>query len=153
MKTSVLLPLALLVLLVLAGMLAAMPSLRAPHSAGDYETKTIRIGSETLAVEIVATPAARERGLSGHAPLGAQEGMLFVFEKEDTYGFWMKDMLFPIDIIWINAEGEVVTVASRATPESYPQVLYPSAPALYVLEVTAGFAEQHGIAEGSKLVL
>ena len=79
--------------------------------------------------------------------------MLFVFDTDDTWGIWMKDMQFAIDIVWINAEGVVVSVKAAASPSSYPEAFYPSAPARYVLEVPAGYAAAQGIAEGVKVVI
>jgi uncharacterized membrane protein (UPF0127 family) len=91
-------------------------------------------------------------GLSGRASLAEGKGMLFVFEKPDTYGFWMKDMNFPIDMIFIGEDKKVVTVVAHASPESYkknpPEVFYPAKPVLFVLEVPAGFAKEHGVEEG-----
>jgi len=105
--------------------------------------------------EVAATPALRQQGLSGHAPLQENEGMLFVYQEDEDgmQGFWMKDMLFPIDIIWIDTEGRVITIAKNIQPESYPEVFYPARAAQYVLEVQAGFADAHAIAEGTKVVV
>lgn len=80
--------------------------------------------------------------------------MLFVFDKEDTWGIWMKDMQFAIDIIWADRTGTIITIARNVTPDTYPQAFYASEPrAIYVLEVPAGFTERQGIAEGAKFVL
>lgn len=117
------------------------------------ESALVRIGSALIHAEVADTPAVRERGLSGHAPLSANEGMLFVFDKEDEHGFWMKDMLFSIDIIWIDSNYTIVSIKENAAPESYPDVFYPSSPAKYVLEVRAGFVSTHGIAEGARVVV
>lgn len=115
------------------------------------------IGTTTIVVEIEDTPAAREQGLSGRVSLADGSGMLFVFEQPGTYGFWMKDMNFALDMIYADASGRIVTIVRDATPESYkqnpPQVFYPSSPALYVLEVPAGFADSHTIVEGMALQL
>jgi uncharacterized membrane protein (UPF0127 family) len=152
-KLPVSLPIALLVLLVLAGILAAMLPSNQRREIIQNEFATVRIGDTTVRAEVASTSAAREQGLSGHLPLGTNEGMLFVFDWSDKYGFWMKDMLFAIDIIWIDEEGVVVTVAPSVGPESYPEVFYPSRAARYVLEVPAGFSKTHGIAEGTKVVV
>jgi len=111
------------------------------------------IGSTTLTVEIASTPAEQQAGLSGRPSLALGHGMLFVFGTPGEYGFWMKEMLFSLDIIFINSEKSVVTVYPELTPGTYPEAFYPANPALYVLEVPAGFAAQHGIVEGSKVVL
>ena len=148
------LPVALLVLLILFGLAAAIMQTTTPRvSIEQKKSALVRIGSTEVSAEVVNIPAARERGLSGHAPLGASEGMLFVFDKEDEHGFWMKDMLFSIDIIWIDSSYNIVSIKENATPESYPEVFYPASPVKYVLEVSAGFAATHSIAEGSKVVV
>ncbi len=77
--------------------------------------------------------------------------MLFVFDKPDIYSFWMKDMLFPIDMIWISEDGKVVYIERDARPESYPNSFIPDAPAKYVLEVNAGFSEKNNLKVGDKV--
>jgi uncharacterized membrane protein (UPF0127 family) len=79
--------------------------------------------------------------------------MLFVFPKDDFYGFWMKDTLVPLDMFWLDHKGHVVWTAQEVATSSYPHVFYPSAPARYVLETAAGFANIHGVATGTPLLL
>lgn len=79
--------------------------------------------------------------------------MLFAFQKDDYYGFWMKDMLAPIDIFWLDDKGQVVFIANEVATSTYPNVFYPSAPARYVLETAAGFARAHDIKIGARLLL
>lgn len=106
-------------------------------------------------VEVADTEDKREQGLSGRAGLQEGSGMLFVFDVPGKYGFWMKDMNFPIDIIFIDASGTVVSVVRDASPESYhlqpPQVFYPDLPAQYVLEVPAGFVASRAIGVGERV--
>jgi uncharacterized membrane protein (UPF0127 family) len=113
----------------------------------------VLFGDTAIAVGVAADDASREQGLSGRADLADGTGLLFVFDKLGLWGFWMKDMNFAIDIIYMDQYGKVVTVVSDATPESYredpPRVFYPTLPALYVLEVPAGFSGAHQITEGS----
>src|SRR3989338_6300413 len=77
--------------------------------------ETLYIGNTSVAVDVASTTAARERGLSGRAALPAGRGMLFVFQEDGFWGFWMNDMNFPIDIIWADASGSVITVASSVS--------------------------------------
>ena len=113
---------------------------------------TVSIENKTSVVVAVAdTDALRRRGLSGRPVLGELEGMLFVFDTEGEWGICMKDMNFPIDIIWVGQDGTVVTVAKDVSPDTYPQAFYPSVPARFVLEVPAGFVAAHDIDEGSRL--
>ena len=114
---------------------------------------TVTIGSTKIEVEIASTPAQRAQGLSGRALLQEGRGMLFVFALPNKEGFWMKDMHFSLDIIWVDSSGAIVTITDNISPNTYPQSFYPSTPALYVLEVPAGFAKAHGIAVGDKVVV
>lgn len=104
-----------------------------------------------LTIEVADTKSSRELGLSGRQAMGKEDGMLFVFDVPGRYGFWMKDMLFPLDIIWINQNGFVVEVERNAKPDSYPKTYMNASPASYVLELNAGVAEQEGIFIGSKV--
>ena len=89
-------------------------------------------------MEIANTDAERTQGLSGRASLPAGTGLLFVFESPGKYGFWMKDMNFPIDIVWLGDGMLPVGIEKNVSPDSYPQVFYPPVPVRYVLEVNAG---------------
>jgi len=115
--------------------------------------KKISIGGNTLRVTVVSTEASRERGLSGRTGLQTDEGMLFAFPTDGTYGFWMKDMLFPIDMIWISADKHIVYMAENVAPGTYPKSFVPTQPARYVLEVPAGYAHGHSIKVGELVSL
>lgn len=106
-----------------------------------------------MEIEIVDTLEARTQGLSGRTEVPAGYGMLFVFDSADRYGFWMKEMLVPIDIIWIKDTGEVVGIDANVAPETFPIVFYAPLPVRYVLEVGAGEAERNGISLGSIITL
>lgn len=110
--------------------------------------RMISIGGVAVQVEIADTDAERARGLSGHAPLGDLAGMLFIFPEEGLYSFWMRDMTFPIDILWLDAAGAVVHIEENVSPHTYPTAFTSGSPARYVLEVRAGFADQHDIEIG-----
>lgn len=97
----------------------------------------IEIGEQKLAVEIADNPLARARGLSDRASLEPNEGMLFVFESASQPGFWMKEMNFPIDIIWIAPDQTILGWENDVAPETYPRTFYPPAPIRWVLEVHA----------------
>lgn len=108
-----------------------------------------------VGVETVSKPRQLERGLSGRKGLDKDSGMLFVFPSEGVYRFWMKDMKFALDIIWMDGTGTVVAVGSGlqpCTPSDCP-VYAPPQGARYVLEVRNGFAETHGITVKSKAEL
>jgi hypothetical protein len=101
--------------------------------------------------EIAKTEQKQLLGLSGRVVIPHDYGMLFVFPKDDSYGFWMKDMLVPIDIIWLSDTGEVLGVEASLSPSTYPKVFYPPEPIRYVLETRAGEAERMGWAAGKSV--
>ncbi len=111
----------------------------------------ITIGSEVFKLEIADTDRLRTQGLSGRDGLRQGEGMLFVFERPGTYGFWMKDMLFSIDIIWLDGRFRVIYLEKNVSPDTYPEVLTPPSRALYVLEVPSGTVQELGIVKGMEL--
>jgi uncharacterized membrane protein (UPF0127 family) len=116
-------------------------------------TRTISIEGKSLRVAVADTDALRAQGLSGSDPLAENEGMLFVFAEDGTYSFWMKDMRYAIDILWLDAEGRVVHIEKGIAPETYPTSFTSHSPSRYVLEVRAGYADQHDIQIGSRATL
>lgn len=120
---------------------------------GEDNKNTVTIKGYKLEVEIVRTPEEQMRGLSGRESLAENAGMLFVYEQQTTPAFWMKEMNFPIDIIWIGSDKRIVDITENLAPETFPQLFRPSAPVQYVLEVNAGWAENHTISTGDKIIL
>ncbi len=107
--------------------------------------------SAVLSVEVVETPEKRTLGLSGRTEIGA-DGMLFVFEEaSDQHCFWMKDMQFSIDMVWLDEEKRVVHVERGVEPASYPQTYCPVSPARYVLEVDSERSEALGLNVGEQV--
>lgn len=119
----------------------------------DSLTSTASFGGVSIHLEYATSSVAREQGLGGRTSVPEGYGMLFVFPKDDLYGFWMKDTLVPLDMFWLDDKGQVISVARSVSPKSYPSVFYPSVPARYVLETAAGFASAHAIATGTPLLL
>jgi uncharacterized protein len=101
-------------------------------------------------VDVARTEAARARGLMFCDTLDEREGMLFVFDVPRRYGFWMKNVRVPLDIIWLDARGRVVWIIERAAPcPADPCPIYqPDANASYVVEVIGGFVAKHGVTLG-----
>ena len=120
-----------------------------------YRTSPVtgKFGDLSLRIDYALSEAAREKGLGGRVNIPSDYGMLFVFQKDGLYGFWMKDMLVPIDIFWLDDKGQVVSIAENVATSSYPNVFYPTVPARYVLETAAGFASEHSIATSTPLQL
>lgn len=130
-------------------------SVRLPGTGGQpmLPTMQLTIGSTTITVELATTPQEEGAGLSGRTSLAEGRGMLFAFDPPQMPGFWMKDMRFPLDIIYAASDGTIVTIYPDLSPATYPRAFYPSAPVKYVLEVPAGYAASHSIAVGQKIVV
>ena len=109
----------------------------------------VTINTTTIQAEIANTDEKRRQGLSGQPSLESKRGMLFIHEQASRHGYWMKEMQFPIDIIWIGQDKHVVDITKNATPASYPATFQPGRPAQYVLEVNAGFIDQYSIQVGN----
>ena len=106
---------------------------------------TIKVNDVIINIELADTQEKRSRGLSGRVTLPESNGMLFLFGKSGFYSFWMKDMQFPLDIIWIDKNYRIADITKNIPPDSFPQAFQPREPVQYVLEVNAGFAEKNNI--------
>lgn len=116
-------------------------------------TATLRHGGKTYRLEIVSSEAARERGLSGRTALAADKGMFFAFPSDGAQCMWMKDMAFPIDMVWLDAAKRVVHVEPAVAPETYPKEFCSAKPARYVIELYNGEAKRAGVTTGNVLDL
>lgn len=103
---------------------------------------------DNLVVAIANTDTIRAQGLSNTRFLSPHTGMLFVFDTPNMYGFWMKDMNYPLDIIWLDETLRVVHTEENLQPHSYPTIYGDTVISSYVLEVPAGFIRAHGIVRG-----
>lgn len=122
------------------------------HLLTDPDGRIVALaGTTTLEIELARTEGERAQGLSGRESLAEDEAMLFIFPILDIYGFWMKEMNFDLDIIWLDEAGVVADITSNVSRDSYPQVFYPRTKIKYVLEVPAGWASRHNIALGDEL--
>jgi hypothetical protein len=111
-------------------------------------------GPVTVAVEIADDSAERARGLMARDSLAPDAGMLFVFAQEQPVAFWMKNTRIPLDILYISADKRVIDIQTMPPCTADPCPAYPSkAPAMYALEVNAGFARQNGIRQGDTVTL
>ncbi|MBD3359539.1 MAG: hypothetical protein GF365_02425 [Candidatus Buchananbacteria bacterium] len=119
----------------------------------DSSLTQVIINDNIIYVEIPKTPAERLKGLGERDFLAENQGMLFVFEQKQKPGFVMRKMKFPLDFIWIN-DNQIVEITSNAPiPDSDHelQVYYPQSEVNYVLEVNAGYSDQHNIKIGDKV--
>ncbi len=111
-------------------------------ASGEYIT--------TIDIEIADTQEKRVRGLMYREHLGENQGMLFVFPQETYQAFWMKNTVIPLDMIFVNKNREIINIAKNTTP--FSEQTYPSEkPAIYVIEVNAGFTDKYGIKPGDKI--
>lgn len=109
------------------------------------------VGQTHLYLNIVTKLADQEKGLSGQNALPSNAGMLFAFAKPTIPAFWMKEMKFPLDLIWIDANQRVVGISPNLGPETYPQTFTSGRSVQYVLEVNAGWAAKNNLKLGTKL--
>lgn len=132
---------------------AAFLLLAACVSAPQRTIVTLR--GTSFAVELATDAMTRERGLMMRTSLPEGHGMLFVFRKEVPQGFWMKNTLIPLDILYFDGKRRFVSVQADVPPcKADPCPIYPSAaPARYVLELSGGTAARMGLKTGDELTL
>ncbi len=111
------------------------------------------IRNNRIAVEIVRTQEGMQKGLSGRPALKGSAGMLFWYDQPLQPSFWMKDMQFSIDIIWITSDWRIAEITSNAALDSFPETFSPSVPIQYVLEVNAFWAKDHLVSIGDRVEL
>lgn len=141
----------ILILIALMGIIAVavFVLLRTP-TGSDVTLPTNDTG---MRFDIADTPDTQQLGLGNRASVPDNYGMLFVFQKADRYGFWMKDMLVPIDMVWLGDDGSIILIDHSVDPDTYPHAFYPPVPVRYVLETRAGYASEHGWTVGTKVAL
>ena len=104
-----------------------------------------------FAIELALTPQQRAQGLMFRKEMARDEGMLFLFDREAPRAFWMKNTYLPLDIIFLDAAGRIVSIARDTTPLSETPI--PSEqPAAAVLELNAGTAAELGLQQGDRVV-
>lgn len=113
-----------------------------------FSRKKIIIGNIAVKVEIAESLPEKQKGLSGRNFMRENNGMLFVFSQPDFYSFWMKDMEFPIDIIWLDENLRIINIEKNITPDTFPKKFLPPRPAKYALEVNGGWADKNKVEEG-----
>jgi uncharacterized protein len=124
------------------------------HAAAQdqYMKTTITVKNITLVADLALTPDQQSKGLSGRQNLSENQAMLFVMKAPGMYGFWMKEMRFPLDIFWLDRSGKVVYIKEDLQPcltvLNCPTYT-PDMDSLYVLETVAGFGHRYQIAKGT----
>lgn len=123
----------------------------------EFPRGMIKVDDVALEVQIADTEPRRVRGLMFQEQLSYDQGMIFVFQEPGAYSLWMLNMQFPLDMIWFDEDGAVVHIERGVKPCKTAleittcQSIVPGGMATYILEVTAGFVEMHGITEDSRL--
>lgn len=107
---------------------------------------SLRIANHRFSVEFARTDAERMRGLSGRPSLSAQQSMIFVSSTSYRQCFWMKDMQFPIDMVWLDSQKRITAIESNVDPKSFPASYCHEGQ--YVVELAAGTAVKHGLKTG-----
>ena len=119
----------------------------------DKYTQVFLPGGEVIYAELAVTEQERARGLMYRESINPDQGMLFVFEKEGIYSFWMKNMKISIDIIWLDKDKRIVHIEKNVPPcetEDCPSYA-PAALSKYVLEIKSGFSEKYELELYDKL--
>lgn len=112
----------------------------------------VSIGSNKLFIEIASTDIERQVGLMNRESLGDDMGMLFIFDKEQSVSFWMKNTLIPLSIAYINKYGKILEIYDMK-PQSLEPVPSKRSSVLYALEVNKGYFDSKGIKVGDTLEL
>jgi uncharacterized protein len=111
----------------------------------------VTIDNHTFSVEVATTAAQLQQGLSGRASLPKDQGMLFIFKTPARYPFWMKDMKFPLDMLFINNNKIVTIFQNVPVPQQGKTnlpIYAPTAPADQVLEINSGLVKQYSFKKG-----
>ncbi len=106
---------------------------------------------QPLSLIFATTSDEQELGLGQRNSLPSDEGMLFVFPIPGNYAFWMKDMRFSIDMIWMDSNFTITHIASDVSPDTYPKSFTPNTDSSYVLETNAGYSQKNNLSVGETL--
>ena len=120
-------------------------------ATGGYKKINVTVNGVPLVADLAITGEQRSKGLAVKDSLAENESMLFYFPKANEYAFWMKNMKFPIDIIWLDTDRKVIHIEYSLEPcDSDACPLYkPEGKTQYVLETVAGFAQKYDVTEGT----
>jgi hypothetical protein len=147
---------ALVLFLVAVGVAGALVTYSLGRTAPLKHTQglsRITVAGVPVFVAIAETPDTRARGLGGTEALSSNQGMLFVFDRDDYYRMWMKDMWYALDILWVSEQGEIVHMEKNISPDTYPQSFTSTDPSRMVLELPAGFIDHYEVKLGQRVVV
>jgi uncharacterized membrane protein (UPF0127 family) len=146
--------LGILIVVAAAGIMPAIlysETLNLQLAAGRIYQEDVASGESPYLFVLAGTPAERSRGLSGADSLPANTVMLFSYEGNDTCGVWMKDMKFPIDIVWLDENFNVIYFTESLSPATYPRIFYPVSLCRYFIEAEEGLIRTNDISIGSRV--
>ncbi|WP_231129217.1 DUF192 domain-containing protein [Candidatus Nitrosocosmicus hydrocola] len=118
-------------------------------------TSLVQVNNMTLGVILATEPSEQSKGLAIKDSMNEKEGMLFIFKNPQKHSFWMKDMKFPIDIIWADPTGKIVHIEKNLQPCVFllPCTSYsPKSDSLYVLEVVSNFTNKYDVKIGDQIL-
>lgn len=120
---------------------------RCQDTARDRFIKVYFVNGKSVTAELAVTDEERARGLMFREKILPDQGMLFVFDQEDTHSFWMKNTLVYLDMLWLDSQRRVIHIEANVPPcKADPCPSYgPGVPARYVLELKGGGAAANGI--------
>lgn len=122
----------------------------AAESFSSYESQLVTIGSKQYKLYVADTPDRQIQGLSTITSMKPHEGMMFVFERPGPRSFWMKDMNFPLDFIFVSRNA-VVDIHENIQPDSYPSGIVSRLDADTVIELNAGEVSENGVTVGDRI--
>lgn len=143
----------LVLIFILAGIITAIIYVSRPNASIFKETQTAKIENKTFNLAIVTTEKEKQIGLSTQKSINNNQAMLFLFDTPSYYSFWMKDMKFPIDILFINKD-KIVDIYTNLKPfkeNETPIIVTPKESSDKVLEIKAGLSEKYNFKKGSKV--
>lgn len=126
--------------------------IKAPDSnLKDLQRGSAEIGENKLEIYLAKTPLEQAEGLSNFNTLGTDEGMLFIYDTPSKPAFWMKEMKFPIDIIWI-LDNKIVDITENVSTDNGELTkYYPNSDINRVLEVRAGYCQKNNVKRGDEI--
>lgn len=111
----------------------------------------LQIGSGIIKLKVANSLNEQRQGLSGRESLADNSGMLFVYNDSERRCFWMKNMRFPIDIVWLDADKRIVHIYENLSPNTYPESFCSDELARYVIELNSGMVKKLDLSIGQQL--
>jgi uncharacterized membrane protein (UPF0127 family) len=119
---------------------------------GTLPMVSMKIGNQTFQIEVARTPAQQEKGLMERDTLPEDHGMIFVFDEAKVVGFWMKNTRFPLDIIFLDSSGRIVSIHQMKEYDTRDQTSS-DYPARYAIELNKGAASLAGLKVGDRITI